>query len=57
MDDLKCMFGLHHYKEEYVEYLVNPYQIKIGTVIVSRCQNCGKIKQTIVYTDNNYRRL
>ena len=42
--DLKCYLGLH------------PYDAVIGVAIISRCSNCGKIKEAYIYTDNNYRR-
>lgn len=28
----------------------------IGKVIISRCTNCGKIKQTTIYTEEGYGR-
>ena len=28
----------------------------IGKVILSRCTNCGKIKQTVIYTEEGYGR-
>lgn len=54
--DSKCFFGLHKYEVLEKKDIVNPYQIVVGSVIISRCTNCGKIKEHSVYTDNNYRR-
>ena len=34
----------------------NPYGAIVGMTIISRCTNCGNIKETTIYTDNNYRR-
>lgn len=51
--NIKCMFGLHQY-EVYKELELNNVRNDIiGTVIVSRCANCGKIKTSKVYTINN----
>ena len=55
-NDLKCYFGLHHYEVLEKKDIKNPYGAIVGTAIISRCKNCGKIKETTVYTDNNYRR-
>lgn len=53
-DSLKCALRLHKY-EVYKEFeLTNIRKDVIGTVIVSRCANCGKIKSTEVRTVNNY---
>lgn len=54
--DLKCYLGLHHYEVLEKKDLKNPYDAVIGVAIISRCTNCGKIKETYIYTDNNYRR-
>lgn len=54
--DLKCYFGLHKYEVHAEKDVKNPYGAVVGTTIISRCTNCGKIKETTVYTDNNYRR-
>lgn len=52
--DIKCFFGLHHYKLIETKELKNPYSITIGTVYVLQCINCGKIKEKVVYTDTDY---
>jgi len=26
----------------------------IGKVIISRCTNCGKLRQTVIYTEEGY---
>lgn len=43
-EDLKCMFGMHRFcifkEEQYLDVRGNV----IGTIIVSRCEHCGKIK-------------
>lgn len=54
--DLKCYLGLHHYEVLEKKDIKNPYGAIVGTAIISRCYNCGKIKENTVYTDNNYRR-
>lgn len=49
-----CFFRLHQF-EVYKELeLTNIRKDVIGTVIVSRCAHCGKIKSTEVRTVNNY---
>lgn len=51
---VKCFFRLHQF-EVYKELeLINVRKDVIGTVIVSRCAHCGKIKSTEVRTVNNY---
>ena len=54
--DFKCAIGLHKYEVIEKKDVKNPYSAIIGTIIISRSTNCGKIKETTVYTDNNYRR-
>lgn len=54
--DVKCYFGLHKYEVLEQKELLNPYDVVIGTVIISRCTNCGKIKEKVIYTDVDYRR-
>ena len=54
--DFKCTIGIHKYGVLEKKDIKNPYSAIIGTIIISRCTNCGKIKETTVYTDNNYRR-
>jgi len=53
--DLKCFFGLHKYEVLEEKEIKNSYGIVLGSTIVSRCSNCGKIKETSVYTDNSQR--
>ena len=38
-------FNIHKYEVLKEEELKNSYGILIGKVIISRCSNCGKIKQ------------
>lgn len=54
--DFKCAIGLHKYEVIEKKDVKNPYGVIIGTTIISCCTNCGKIKETTIYTDNNYRR-
>jgi len=54
--DTKCWFGLHKYEVLETKEIKNPYGAIIGTTIISRCSNCGKIRENTIYTDNNYRR-
>lgn len=54
--DVKCYFGLHKYEVLEKKEVKNPYGAIVGTTIISRCKNCGKIHEDTVYTDNNYRR-
>lgn len=50
----KCLFGGHEY-EVLKEYNIqNVRGETIGTVIVSRCSNCGKITETRIYTTDCY---
>ena len=53
--DFKCFFGLHKYEVLDTKEVKNPYGAVIGTTIISRCSNCGKIKEFTIYTDTNYR--
>lgn len=55
-NDLKCYFGLHHYEVLESKDIKNPYGAVVGTTIISRCTNCGKIREDVIYTDNNYKR-
>jgi len=55
--DFKCFIGLHKYEVLEKKDIKNPYGIIIGTIIISRCTNCGKIKEVPIYLDNNYRRI
>ena len=51
--DLKCAVGLHKYEVLKEEPVKHPYGTIVGTVIVSRCTNCGKLKSKTIYTDTN----
>ena len=54
--DFKCTIGLHKYEVLENKEIKNPYNAIVGITIISRCTNCGKIHETTIYTDNNYRR-
>ena len=54
--DLKCYLGLHKFEVLEKKDIKNPYAAVVGTTIISRCTNCGKIHETSIYADNNYRR-
>ena len=50
----QCFIGLHHY-EVYKEVEVkDTNDTTVGINIISRCNNCGKIKIEFVATDANY---
>ena len=50
---IKCLFRLHNY-EVYKEIdLIDVRKDVIGTIIVSRCTRCGKIKTTEIRSVNN----
>lgn len=50
----QCFIGLHHY-EVYKEVEVkDSNNATVGINIVSRCNNCGKIKVEFVATNANY---
>ena len=50
----QCFIGLHHY-EVYKEVEVkDSTDTTVGINIVSRCNNCGKIKINFVATNPNY---
>lgn len=49
-------FKLHKYEIIQQEKKTDPKGNIIGKVIISRCTNCGKIKQTVVYTEEGYGR-
>lgn len=55
--DFKCAIGLHKCVIEERQPIRNPYDIIIGTTIITKCTNCGKIKEFSYYTDSNYRRI
>lgn len=53
--DFKCAIGLHKYEVLDTKEIKNPYGIVVGTTIISRCSNCGKVVEKPIYLDNNYR--
>ena len=55
-NDFKCFIGLHKYEVLEKKDIKNPYGAVVGTTIISRCSNCGRIHENAVYTDNSYRR-
>lgn len=48
------MLNLHKYEIIQEEKRTDSKGNIIGKVIVSRCYNCGKIKQTIIYTEEGH---
>lgn len=53
-NSIKCLFGLHEYEVHKELELTDVRKDVIGTIIISRCIHCGKIKTTEVRTVNNY---
>ena len=51
---LNVFFGLHTYEIHEEFELTDVRKDVIGTIIVSRCTRCGKIKTTEIRTVNNY---
>lgn len=52
-----CRFlNLHKYEIIKEDWKTDKKGNDIGKVIISRCINCGKIKQTIIYTEEGYGR-
>jgi hypothetical protein len=51
--DTKCALGLHKYEVLEQKIVKNAYGIEVGSSIISRCSNCGKIKVKTIYTDTN----
>lgn len=50
-----CKFlNLHKYEIIEEEKRTDSKGNVIGKVIISRCINCGKLKQTIIYTEEGY---
>ena len=50
-----CKFlNLHKYEILREETLTNRHGDIVGTVIITKCSNCGKIKQTTIYTEEGY---
>lgn len=50
------MLNLHKYEITKEENKTDKKGNIIGKVIISRCTNCGKIKQTTIYTEEGYGR-
>lgn len=50
------MLNLHKYEIIKEEKKTDKKCNIIGKVIISRCTNCGKIKQTTIYTEEGYGR-
>ena len=50
------LLNLHKYEIIKEETLTNKRGDVIGTVIISRCTNCGKIKSQTIYTEDGYER-
>lgn len=50
------LFNLHKYEVFKEEDRLDSKGNKIGLVIVSRCSNCGKLKHTIIYTEQGHER-
>ena len=48
------MLNLHKYEIIKEEKKIDKKGNIIGKVIISRCTNCGKIKQTTIYTEEGY---
>ena len=52
-----CKFlNLHKYEIMQEEPMRDRKSNVIGKVIISRCTNCGKLKQTTIYTEEGYGR-
>lgn len=52
-----CRFlKLHKYEVMKEENLTDRHGNIVGIVIISRCSNCGNIKQTTIYTEEGYGR-
>ena len=50
-----CKFlNLHKYEIMHVEPMRDIKSNVIGKVIISRCTNCGKLRQTVIYTEEGY---
>ena len=46
------IFNLHKYEIIKEENFNNRHRDIIGTIIISRCTNCGKIKHTKIITED-----
>lgn len=52
-----CKFlNLHKYEIMKEEPMRDRKNNVIGKVIISRCTNCGKLRQTTIYTEEGYGR-
>lgn len=52
-----CKFlNLHKYEIMKEESMRDRKNNVIGKVIISRCTNCGKLRQTTIYTEEGYGR-
>lgn len=52
-----CKFlNLHKYEIIKEEPMRDRKNNVIGKVIISRCTNCGKLRQTTIYTEEGYGR-
>ena len=50
-----CKFlNLHKYEIMQGEPMRDRKSNVIGNVIISRCSNCGKLRQTVIYTEEGY---
>ena len=50
-----CKFlNLHKYAIMQEEAMRDRKSNVIGKVIISRCTNCGKLRQTVIYTEEGY---
>ena len=50
-----CKFlNLHKYEIMQEEPMRDRKSNVIGKVIISRCTNCGKLRQNVIYTEEGY---
>lgn len=54
MAEFKCLIGLHNYKVYKEDKITDVRGNEVGKVIISTCENCGKVKVTRVRTVENY---
>ena len=47
-------FNLHKYEIIKEENKLDPKGNVIGNILISRCTNCGKLRQTVIYTEEGY---
>lgn len=50
-------FNLHKYEVMKEETLLNRHGDIIGTVIILKCSNCGKVTSKTIYTEEGYGRF